>query len=127
MNQAGDLLGLLGRLLIGAIFLYSGVLKAMAPAATQATFAKLGIAPVHLAFYAALVIEIVVPVAFVLGWKARWAAFILAGWCIATGLLVHFHPADKGQMIHLLKNLCMAGGLLQTVAFGAGRFSLDRR
>ncbi len=126
-NTAADLLGLLGRLLIGAVFLYTGVQKVMAPAATQAAFVKLGITPVHLTYYAALVIEVGVAVAFVLGWKARWAAFILAAWCVGTGVLLHYYPADKSQMVQLLKNLCMAGGLLQTVAFGAGRFSLDRR
>ena len=31
------------------------------------------------------------------------------------------------QMIHFLKNVAMAGGLLQVVAFGAGAFSLDAR
>jgi putative oxidoreductase len=30
-------------------------------------------------------------------------------------------------MVHFLKNLAMAGGLLQVVAFGSGRWSLDAR
>jgi putative oxidoreductase len=30
-------------------------------------------------------------------------------------------------MIHFLKNLMMAGGLLQIVAFGAGSLSVDNR
>jgi putative oxidoreductase len=30
-------------------------------------------------------------------------------------------------MIHFLKNLMIAGGLLQIVHFGAGAFSLDAR
>jgi putative oxidoreductase len=30
-------------------------------------------------------------------------------------------------MIHFLKNVMMAGGLLQIAAFGAGAFSLDFR
>jgi putative oxidoreductase len=30
-------------------------------------------------------------------------------------------------MINFMKNVCMAGGFLQVVAFGAGRISLDRR
>jgi putative oxidoreductase len=42
---------------------------------------------------------------------------------------VSFHAnfADQNQMIHFLKNVMMAGGLLQIVAFGAGAFSLDTR
>lgn len=40
-----------------------------------------------------------------------------------------FHAAlgDQNQMFHFLKNLAMAGGLLQVAAFGAGPFSLDAR
>jgi putative oxidoreductase len=30
-------------------------------------------------------------------------------------------------MINFMKNIAMAGGLLQIVAFGAGAFSLDAR
>jgi putative oxidoreductase len=30
-------------------------------------------------------------------------------------------------MIHFLKNFAMAGGLLQFVAYGAGRISVDNR
>ena len=42
---------------------------------------------------------------------------------------VSFHGnfADQNQMIHFLKNVMMAGGLLQIVAFGAGALSIDNR
>jgi putative oxidoreductase len=35
--------------------------------------------------------------------------------------------ADQNQMIHFLKNVMMAGGLLQIAAFGAGAFSIDNQ
>jgi hypothetical protein len=35
--------------------------------------------------------------------------------------------ADQNQMINFLKNMMMAGGLLQIVAFGAGALSIDNR
>ena len=54
-------------------------------------------------------------------------ALVLAAWCIATAAAAHYHPADTGQMIHFMKNVCMAGGFLQVVAYGAGRLSVDRR
>jgi len=42
---------------------------------------------------------------------------------------VFFHRifSDQNQMIHFLKNVMMAGGLLQITYFGAGAFSLDAR
>jgi len=39
----------------------------------------------------------------------------------------HSNFADKNQMIHFLKNVMMAGGILQIAAFGAGALSLDHR
>ena len=75
----------------------------------------------------ALVVEIGGGIAVLVGWKTKWAALILAAWCIATGLVAHYHPGDRGQMIHFMKNICMAGGFLQLFVLGAGRFSLDKR
>ena len=38
-------------------------------------------------------------------------------------------PADKAmvQQLMFMKNVAITGGLLAFVAFGAGRFSVDRR
>jgi putative oxidoreductase len=125
--MAPDLIALVGRLAMSAIFLWSGVLKAMAPAATMAAFARLHVPAVSFVYAVSLFIEIAVAVALAVGWKARPAALVLAGWCIATAFVAHYHPHDRAQMVNFMKNVCMAGGLLQVVAFGAGRLSLERR
>jgi putative oxidoreductase len=39
----------------------------------------------------------------------------------------HSNFADQNQIVHFLKNVMMAGGLLQITAFGAGAISLDSR
>jgi putative oxidoreductase len=44
-----------------------------------------------------------------------------------TGLIFHSALGDQNQLIHFLKNLAMAGGLLQVAAFGAGAYSLDAK
>jgi putative oxidoreductase len=117
---------LLSRVLMAAIFVQSGINKAMAPSVTMATLARYGL-PVPGAGYAvALLVEIGAGIAFLVGWKARPAALVLAIWCVATAFVAHYHPGESGQMIHFMKNLCMAGGFLQVVAYGAGRFSVDR-
>jgi hypothetical protein len=46
---------------------------------------------------------------------------------LATAVSFHSNFADQNQMIHFLKNVMMAGGLLQIVAFGAGALSIDNR
>ena len=122
-----DAIALLGRVAMSAIFLWSGFNKAMAPAATIAFFGKLGLFNPQAAYGVALLVEIGVGIALLVGWKARWAALVLAIWCLATAWAAHLHFDDRNQLVHLMKNICMAGGLLQILAHGAGRFSLDRR
>lgn len=122
-----DWIALLGRLLLSAIFLQGGVNKLLAPTATIASFTKLGLIVPPLAYAIAVAVEIGGGAAVLLGWKARWAGLILAAFCIATAITAHYHPGDRGQMIHFMKNICMAGGFLQLFAYGAGRLSLDRR
>ena len=118
---------LLGRVMMCAIFLWTGVGKALAPAATMATFSRLGLPLPPAAYAVAVLVELGGGIILLLGWKSRWAALVLAVWCISTALVAHLHPDDRNQMIHFMKNVCMAGGFLQIAAFGAGRLSLDRR
>ena len=122
-----DWIGLLGRVLMSAIFIQGGILKAMAPAATMAYFAKVGLPVPGAAYAVALLVEIGGGVLFLVGWRARLTALVLGVWCIATAMVAHYHPENREQMINFMKNVCMAGGFLQVVAFGAGRLSLDRR
>ncbi len=126
MRFMAPLLALLGRLAMAAFMLQAGVNKAMAPAATMASFAKQGLPAVSAAYAITLAVELAVAAALLVGWRARGSAFILAFWCVATAFVVHYVPADRGQMLHFMKNICMAGGFLQIAAYGAGRFSLDR-
>lgn len=127
MGAGADVAALVGRLAMSALFFHSGFNKAMAAKATIAMFARQGVPAPEAVFVLALIIELAVAAALVVGWKVRWSAFILAAWCVATALFAHYRPGDRGQMIHFLKNIAMAGGFLQIMAFGPGRFSIDRR
>jgi putative oxidoreductase len=79
----------------------------------------------------ALALSVVVEVGggllLVAGFKTRIVAAALALFSLATAVSFHSNFADQNQMIHFLKNVMMAGGLLQIVAFGAGALSLDNR
>jgi putative oxidoreductase len=63
----------------------------------------------------------------VLGYRVRPVALGLALFSLATAVSFHGDFADQNQMIHFLKNVMMAGGLLQIAAFGAGVISIDNR
>ena len=54
-------------------------------------------------------------------------AAVLALFSLATALTFHTNFADQNMVAHFLKNVMMAGGLLQIVAYGAGALSLDNR
>lgn len=116
-----------GRVLLALIFILSGIGKIGAPEATQGYIASVGIPLPMLAFLAAIVTEVGGGALLLLGYRARLVSLLLAAFTVATALLFHSNLGDQNQMIHFLKNLAIAGGLLQVAAFGAGMFSLDSR
>jgi len=116
-----------GRLLVAAIFLFSGVGKILAPGMTQGYIASAGLPLPVAAYLIAIIVEIGGSILLIVGFKARWIALGLAIFSVATALSFHYNLADPNQQIHFLKNIAMAGGLLQVVAFGAGPLSIDAR
>ncbi|MDF3837460.1 DoxX family protein [Cupriavidus basilensis] len=120
-------LALLGRVLVSAIFLLSGASKLAAPAAMIGYIQSVGLPLPQVALAIAIVVEVVGGLALVLGYRTRAVAAVLAVFSVATALAFHSHLADQNQFIHFFKNIAMAGGLLQIVVYGAGRFSLDAR
>ena len=116
-----------GRLLIGLPFAMSGLGKLAAYSKTTAMIAAAGLPVPPLAYAVAVALELGGGVLLVAGYQVRPIAAALAVFCIAAGVSFHSNFADQNQMIHFLKNVMMAGGLLQIAAFGAGAISLDSR
>jgi putative oxidoreductase len=126
-SALADAAPLTGRIFLSAIFLISGVSKIAAPAATIGYIESAGLPLAPLGFALAVIVEILGGLALIAGYRTRLVAAGLAGFTLATALAFHGDLADQNQFIHFFKNIAMAGGLLQVVAFGAGRFSLDAR
>ena len=116
-----------GRLLMSIIFILSGVGKLAAPAATIGYIASTGLPLATVGYAAAVIVELGGGLLLLAGYQTRLVALVLAGFSVFTALVFHHALADQNQMIHFLKNIAMAGGLLQVVAFGAGAFSIDAR
>ena len=116
-----------GRLLIGLPFAMSGLGKLAAIGPTTDMIRAAGLPLPALALVVAVVAELGGGLFLVAGFRARTVAALLAIFSLATALSFHRNFADQNQMIHFLKNVMMAGGLLQIVAFGAGAISLDNR
>ncbi|MEV4782892.1 DoxX family protein [Burkholderia sp. LMU1-1-1.1] len=116
---------LLGRILIGVPFLLSGLSKLGAYSGTVGYIASVGLPAATLAYIVAVAIEAGGGVLLIAGYRARLVSLLMALFSLATAVLFHNNLADQNQMIHFMKNLMMAGGLLQITYFGAGAFSLD--
>jgi len=126
-SDQSSIVAFVGRLLLAAIFLLSGVAKVADPGATIAYIGAAGLPLPQLAFAGAVLIELGGSIALVLGYRTRIAATALALFSLLAAVAFHSAPADQNQFIHFFKNIAMAGGLLQVVAFGGGRYSLDAR
>jgi putative oxidoreductase len=116
-----------GRLLIGLPFAMSGLSKLAAYGVTTGMISAAGLPFPPLAFAIAVLAELGGGLLLIAGYRARLIATALAVFSLATAVSFHSNFADQNQMIHFLKNVMMAGGLLQIAAFGAGALSVDNR
>lgn len=125
-------LALLGRLLIAALFLPSGLSKIAGFAGTVGYVASKGLPAPTLLAAVAVVVEVGFTLLLVLGWGTRWVALGMAVFTVLAGVLFHNFwaaPADEVMMqtINFYKNIAIAGGLLFVAAFGPGALSVDAR
>jgi putative oxidoreductase len=124
---------LAGRIGLSAIFLLSGAGKIANWAGTAGYMAFKGMPAVPFFLAAAIVFELAGGLALLTGYRARAAAVALIVFLIPATLIFHNFwtvtdaMEQQNQMIHFLKNVAIAGGLLTVVAHGAGPLSLDQR
>jgi putative oxidoreductase len=116
-----------GRLLIGLPFAMSGLSKLAAIGPTTEMIRAAGLPLPALALALSVVVELGGGLLLVAGFRTRIVATALALFSLAAAVSFHSNFADQNQMIHFLKNVMMAGGLLQIVGFGAGALSIDNR
>jgi putative oxidoreductase len=116
-----------GRVLIGVIFVMSGLSKLGAYGDIVAGISAAGLPLAPLGFAVAVVVEVGFGLLLLIGYRTRLVALSLAIWCVVTAVFFHRNFADQNMFIHFLKNLMITGGLLQIVHFGAGALSLDNR
>ncbi len=125
MHAINAFLALFGRLLMSSIFIYEGVALLRNPDGFTTYFASVHVPAPGMAVWIAVVIQLAGGLAVLVGFKARWAAAMLALFCLGTAFGVHLPAGDSANMIHFYKNLVMAGGFLYVMAYGAGVISID--
>lgn len=113
------------RMLLSLIFVLSGLSKVAALEGTQAYMQSVGLPGMLL--WPTIAFEVGAGLIVILGYRTRFFAVLLAGFCVLSAVLFHHNFGDQMQMFMFLKNLSMAGGFLLLAGVGAGPFSLDGR
>tara|TARA_R100001129_G_scaffold178614_1_gene154595 strand:- start:496 stop:975 length:480 start_codon:yes stop_codon:yes gene_type:complete len=111
---------LIGRILLGALFVFAGLGKVMDPAGTAAYMEAESPFPGSLAL-AVGVFEIVAGLVLASGFMTRIASVALIVFTALATLFFHERVTDQAQAAMALKNLAVIGGLLMVFAYGQVR------
>jgi len=125
MEWLKSLASLAGRILLVLIFLNSGIDKIENFEGTAKFMAQYGMFYTSFFLFGAIVLELAGSIFVILGYYTRFGALLLIIFLIPTTIIFHTNFDDPTQIIHLMKNVSMFGGLLVLLGMGAGRFSLD--
>ena len=131
-DSFGDVMALVGRVLIAFFFVPSGFGKLMGFAGTVGYIASKGVPVPEVCAAIAVFCELGLGLLVLFGWQARWAALGLAIFvAVITPIFHNYWAVPEAQVmmqkLNFGKNLAILGGLLAFAAFGAGRLSVDGR
>ena len=123
---------LVGRILLALIFITSGFGKIMGFEGTVGYIASKHLPLPQLGAILAIVVELGGGILLAIGFKARWAALVIAIFTLVAGLIFHDYwnvdlAERMGQQINFWKNVAITGGMLMVFAFGPGAYSVDKR
>lgn len=132
MTSLTTVAAVIGRLLLGGLFLMAGFDKFGALAGTAGYIASKGLPMPQVLAFAVAALEVVAGLALIVGFQARIAAVALAAFTLVASVIFHGYwamPQDQQfvQQLMFFKNLAIVGGLLLVAALGAGGASVDRR
>ena len=131
MNASKDWAALVGRILLAIVFIPAGFSKIGGFAGTAGYIASKGLPLPEVGAALAIAVEIVAGIALLVGWKARWAALVLAVFTLVASVFFHAFwsvPPEQHmtQYLMFMKNVGIVGGLLALYAFGPGRLAIDK-
>jgi putative oxidoreductase len=124
--QSSNYILLISRVLLSAIFIWSGINKILDPTGTQQYMAAYGMPATGLLLVAAIAIELGGGLSVLLGYRSRLGAALLGLLLIPATLIFHTNFSDPTQQIMFMKNLAILGGLLTIYHFGSGQIAIDR-
>ena len=118
------LASVLGRMLIAAIFIISGITKVMHVSATADFIERSTDLPASIALPVGI-FEVVFGVFLAIGFMTRITSILLFIFTLGTIAFFHNTVGDAQAVQIALRNLAIAGGLLMTFAYGQASGSVD--
>jgi putative oxidoreductase len=135
-----SLVVLLGRILLSVMFIMAGFPKLIDPSGTAGMIAGAGLPAATALAYLAGLFELVAGLFILVGFQTKITAYLLAAFCVFTGLVFHSGPINVPDFpeganglltmfngLMMMKNITIAGGFLVLAAFGPGALSVDAR
>ena len=120
-----NFLDLVGRILISSIFLLSGYNKIFNYSETISWMEGFGIPGFLLA--PTIILEIILPILIIIGYKTQTSSALLAIFCIVTAIIFHLDFSNQMQVIALLKNFGLAGGFIFIAINGPKDWAIDQK
>ena len=127
LTSQNDLVLLVARLLIAALFVIAGYNAFKALGGATAYFGRLGIPMPAIMTPFVAGFEIVVGALVAVGFLTRISALALAILVVFAALIAHTNFADPNQVNHFLKCLAVIGGCLCLMITGPGAYSVDAK
>jgi len=126
-----DALLLLGRVLLGSIFVISGYAKLTGLAAFAASLEKNGVPYASMLAPVGAGVEFFGGLAIVLGVEVRAAALLMIAFVIVATLISHrfwelADAARRAQATQFSKNVAIIGSFVLLYAAGGGRWAVER-
>ena len=126
-----DALLLLGRVLLGSIFVISGYAKLTGLAAFAASLEKNGVPYASMLAPVGAGVEFFGGLAIVLGVEVRSAALLMIAFVIVATLISHRFwelqdAARNAQLTQFSKNVAIIGSFVLLYAAGGGRWAVER-
>tara|TARA_Y100000816_G_scaffold232025_1_gene177376 strand:- start:466 stop:852 length:387 start_codon:yes stop_codon:yes gene_type:complete len=119
-----NLLDLLARFFISSVFLLSGYNKIFNFDQTVSWMEGYGVP--GLLLWPTIILEIILPILIIIGYKTQISAILLAIFSITTAIIFHTDFGNQMQTVAFLKNLGLAGGFIFIALNGPKDWAVDR-
>ena len=120
-----NVIEVLGRIFLSAIFLINGVGKIFSYEGTIQYMENFNV-PGNL-IIPAIIVEILFPILLIIGYYTKFSALVLSLFTLVLAVIFHTDFSNQMQLMSFLKNIAIAGGFLIIFVYGPGKYSIDHK